>query len=103
VACPIVYGSTAYQLGKKGLPGDYATHRWSLFVRGPNGEDVSAFVQKVAFTLHPLLSSLSLTHSLSPLLSLSCLSLTHSLSSPLLSLTKGGLHAAPLLLTARQR
>ncbi|KAJ1424853.1 hypothetical protein B484DRAFT_398144, partial [Ochromonadaceae sp. CCMP2298] len=54
VACPIVYGSTAYQLGKKpGTAGDYATHRWSLFVRGPNGEDVSTFVQKVAFTLHP--------------------------------------------------
>jgi hypothetical protein len=44
-------GSIAVHLGKKA--DEQATHRWSLFVRGPNHEDLSCFVEKVAFTLHP--------------------------------------------------
>lgn len=51
VACPIIYGSLAYWLGKKAE--DTATHRWTLFIRGPNDEDLSSFVSQVAFTLHP--------------------------------------------------
>lgn len=38
-------------LGKKSE--EYSTHRWKLYIRGPNNEDLSCFVQKVAFTLHP--------------------------------------------------
>eukprot|EP01040_Poterioochromonas_malhamensis_P010725 gene10725-11685_t len=48
VACPIVYGSIAFYLGKKAE--EFNTHRWSLYVRGPH---LSIFIEKVAFTLHP--------------------------------------------------
>jgi len=51
ITCPIVFGSTAVHLGKKS--GDTATHRWKLYIRGPKNEDLSCFVEKVAFTLHP--------------------------------------------------
>ncbi|CAM9105302.1 unnamed protein product, partial [Ectocarpus fasciculatus] len=51
VACPIVYGSVAFSLGKKA--DETATHKWTLFIRGPSDEDLSAFVSKVAFSLHP--------------------------------------------------
>jgi YEATS domain-containing protein 4 len=51
VALPIVYGSIAYFMGKKA--DQYASHKWSLFLRGPNFEDLSCFVAKVVFTLHP--------------------------------------------------
>lgn len=58
IACPVIYGSYAYHLGKK-VPGGpvygadgAATHRWTLFIRGPNNEDMSTFVSKVAFSLH---------------------------------------------------
>ena len=56
-AMPVIYGSYAYHLGKKG-PGaplvidSSATHRWTLFIRGANNEDLSTFVSKVAFSLH---------------------------------------------------
>lgn len=51
VVCPIVYGSMAFYLGKNKSQ-DLNTHRWSLFIRGPNDEDLSIFVSKVAFSLH---------------------------------------------------
>lgn len=58
ISCPIIYGSYAYHLGKR-VPGGptygadgAATHRWTLFVRGANNEDLSTFVSKVAFSLH---------------------------------------------------
>jgi YEATS domain-containing protein 4 len=51
VICPIVYGSMAFFLGKKAE--EFCTHRWTLYVRGPQDEDLSTFVEKVAFTLHP--------------------------------------------------
>lgn len=38
VACPIVYGSIAFPLGKKS---EFATHKWTFYVRGPNNEDLS--------------------------------------------------------------
>lgn len=53
VACPIIYGSLAYWMGNKKAGEGAATHRWTLFVRGPNDEDLSTFVREVAFTLHP--------------------------------------------------
>ena len=51
VACPIVYGSCAMWLGKKAE--ETATHRWTLFIRGPNDENLSSFISHVAFSLHP--------------------------------------------------
>lgn len=50
VHAPIVYGSIAFWLGRKA--DESATHRWTLYVRGPNGEDISYFVSKVVFFLH---------------------------------------------------
>jgi len=41
----------AFYLGKKA--DEYATHEWTLYVRGPNGEDLSAAAAKVVFQLHP--------------------------------------------------
>jgi len=51
VSCPVVYGSFALWMGKKA--DEYATHKWTLFVRGPNSENLSTFISKVSFTLHP--------------------------------------------------
>ena len=50
VCCPVAYGSIAFRL-KKGS--EFHTHEWTLFVRGPRGEDVSYFLDKVVFKLHP--------------------------------------------------
>jgi YEATS domain-containing protein 4 len=50
-AClPLVYGSIAFYLGKKA--DEFQTHEWTLFLRGPNNEDLSAVISKVAFQLH---------------------------------------------------
>lgn len=49
--CSHMTGSIAFYLGKKAQ--EYQTHRWTLYVRGPQDEDLSTFVSKVAFTLHP--------------------------------------------------
>ena len=51
VACPFVYGSIAHWMGKKA--DEFATHKWTLYIRGPNMEDLSSFISKVVFTLHP--------------------------------------------------
>jgi YEATS domain-containing protein 4 len=51
-AClPIVYGSVAYFLGKKA--DELQTHEWTLFLRGPNHEDLSPVISKIIFQLHP--------------------------------------------------
>jgi len=51
VCVPIAYGSIALYLGSNA--DEYATHEWTLYVRGPNDEDLSAAVAKVVFSLHP--------------------------------------------------
>ena len=48
--CPLAFGSIAFWLGRKA--DEHATHRWTLYVRGPNGEDPSYFISKVVFYLH---------------------------------------------------
>ena len=48
---PIVYGSVAFFLDKKA--DEYHTHKWTLYVRGPNHEDLSLCIAKVVFHLHP--------------------------------------------------
>ena len=47
---PFVYGSIAFYLGKKA--DEFQTHEWTLFVRGPNQEDLSVVISKVIFQLH---------------------------------------------------
>jgi YEATS domain-containing protein 4 len=34
-------------------PEEYNTHRWTIYVRGPNNEDLSHGIAKVIFQLHP--------------------------------------------------
>uniref|UniRef100_K3X910 YEATS domain-containing protein n=1 Tax=Globisporangium ultimum (strain ATCC 200006 / CBS 805.95 / DAOM BR144) TaxID=431595 RepID=K3X910_GLOUD len=51
VVCkPIVYGSVATYLGRKAE--ETKTHRWSIYVRGVDNEDLSYMVSKVVITLH---------------------------------------------------
>eukprot|EP00934_Nitzschia_sp_Nitz4_P005114 Nitzschia sp. Nitz4//scaffold21_size171442//78450//79621//NITZ4_002164-RA/size171442-augustus-gene-0.183-mRNA-1//1//CDS//3329542420//5104//frame0 len=47
---PIVYGSVAFYLGKKA--DEFQTHEWTLYLRGPNNEDLSSAISKVVFQLH---------------------------------------------------
>lgn len=47
---PIVYGSIAFYLGKQA--DEFQSHEWTLFVRGPNQEDLSLVISKVVFQLH---------------------------------------------------
>lgn len=47
---PIVYGSIAFYLGKKA--DEFQTHEWTLFLRGPNQEDLGTVISKVVFQLH---------------------------------------------------
>ncbi|KAF1333972.1 Yeats family protein, partial [Globisporangium splendens] len=51
VVCkPIVYGSVATYLGRKAE--ETKTHRWSIYVRGVDNEDLSYMISKVVITLH---------------------------------------------------
>jgi hypothetical protein len=53
-AVKISYGSIAVLLPGKtrmGSPADH-THRWTVFVRGAQNQDISYAVAKVVFTLH---------------------------------------------------
>jgi YEATS domain-containing protein 4 len=50
-AClPLVCGSVAFYLGKKAS--EFHTHQWTLYLRGPNNEDLSHVISKVVFQLH---------------------------------------------------
>ena len=51
---PIIYGNTAKKMGSVKPPNAPAehTHLWSIFVRGPQNEDISYFIKKVVFKLH---------------------------------------------------
>ncbi|KAI9325039.1 yeats family-domain-containing protein [Zopfochytrium polystomum] len=51
---PIVYGSYAASITKKDPPPNDPshTHRWTVYVRGLNGEDLGYFIKKVSFKLH---------------------------------------------------
>lgn len=54
VTRPIVYGNTAKKLGETRPPNAPAehTHIWTIFVRGPQNEDISYYIKKVVFKLH---------------------------------------------------
>jgi len=51
ISMPIIIGTIAYYLGKKA--DEYHSHRWTVYARGVDGEDVSRVVKSVSFTLHP--------------------------------------------------
>lgn len=46
----ILYGTIAYWLGKKAE--NTMTHKWCVYVRGTNNEDISSYVKEVTFVLH---------------------------------------------------
>ncbi|EJS42030.1 yaf9p [Saccharomyces arboricola H-6] len=54
VSRPVIYGNTAKKMGSVKPPNAPAehTHLWTIFVRGPQNEDISYFIKKVVFKLH---------------------------------------------------
>mmetsp|Transcript_15760 Transcript_15760/g.23080 ORF Transcript_15760/g.23080 Transcript_15760/m.23080 type:complete len:231 (-) Transcript_15760:140-832(-) len=53
VSCPIIHGSVARFIDKTTNNSD-STHKWTIYVRGPSvDDDISSFVSKVVFLLHP--------------------------------------------------
>ncbi|RLN46544.1 hypothetical protein BBJ28_00012334, partial [Nothophytophthora sp. Chile5] len=51
VVCkPILYGSVATYLGRKSE--ETKTHRWSIYLRGVDNEDLSYMISKVVISLH---------------------------------------------------
>lgn len=54
ISRPFLYGNTAEPLGNNKtpeMPVDH-THKWTIFVRDPNGQDLSKFIKRVVFKLH---------------------------------------------------
>jgi len=49
---PIIYGSIAFNLGKKNPEKEKVSHKWCAYVRGVNNEDISNFIKEVHFKLH---------------------------------------------------
>ena len=47
---PFIYGSVAINLGKKSK--EETTHKWCVYVRGVNNENISNFIKSVKFILH---------------------------------------------------
>ena len=50
VAKPFIYGTAAFYQGKKADP--HKAYQWTVYVRDPEGADLSYFIQKVVFQLH---------------------------------------------------
>lgn len=48
---PVAVGTAAFYLGKKAT--EYHSHKWTLYVRAVNGEDLTHLLSKVVFQLHP--------------------------------------------------
>ncbi|KAI8847419.1 yeats family-domain-containing protein [Chytridium lagenaria] len=50
---PIIYGSLAVPITKKDAQVDPShTHKWTVYVRGTDGEDLGYYIKKVSFKLH---------------------------------------------------
>ena len=47
----IIYGSMSFYQGKK--VDEQNSHKWACYVRGVGDEDISVFIKKVVFQLHP--------------------------------------------------
>ena len=54
VTRPIIYGNSAKKMGDFRPPNAPVehTHMWTIFVRDPQGEDLSYYIKKVVFKLH---------------------------------------------------
>ncbi|CEP63894.1 YEATS domain-containing protein YAF9 LALA0_S09e04874g [Lachancea lanzarotensis] len=54
VARPIIHGNSAKKMGDVKPPNAPVehTHIWTIFVKGPNGEDLSDIIKSVVFKLH---------------------------------------------------
>ncbi|KAG0671229.1 NuA4 histone H4 acetyltransferase complex and the SWR1 complex subunit [Maudiozyma exigua] len=54
VSRPIIYGNTAKKMGDVRPPNAPAehTHIWTIFLRGPQNEDISYYIKQVVFKLH---------------------------------------------------
>ncbi|CAL5225477.1 g8299 [Coccomyxa viridis] len=48
---PVVVGTCAFYLGKKAT--ETQSHKWYLYLRGLNNEDIGHIVKKAVFNLHP--------------------------------------------------
>lgn len=48
---PFAYGSIAFWQGKRAQ--EFQTHKWHIYVRGANNEDLSPLIERVIFQLHP--------------------------------------------------
>ncbi|CAF4061366.1 unnamed protein product, partial [Rotaria sp. Silwood1] len=48
---PILYGNTAKHFGSK-RDSDGHTHRWILYVRSFNNDDMSSYINRIQFRLH---------------------------------------------------
>jgi YEATS domain-containing protein 4 len=48
---PVATGTVAFHLGKKAS--EFQSHRWTCYVRSPQGGDLSHVLRAVTFTLHP--------------------------------------------------
>merc|ERR1719235_401524 len=47
---PVAVGTAAFWLGKKA--DEFHSHRWTVYLRSPTGEDLSHLLSKVVFSLH---------------------------------------------------
>ncbi|SCU80443.1 LAMI_0B02410g1_1 [Lachancea mirantina] len=54
VSRPIIYGNTAKKMTGVRPPNAPVehTHMWTIYVKGPQGEDLSTFIKRVVFKLH---------------------------------------------------
>jgi YEATS domain-containing protein 4 len=43
---PVITGTLAFSLGKKAS--EYATHRWTVYLRSPTGEDLTHILKKAS-------------------------------------------------------
>ncbi|CAG8818147.1 34877_t:CDS:2, partial [Gigaspora margarita] len=57
IVYPIVYGNTASLLPQKKVPDSDHTHKWTVTVKGINGQDLGHFIKKVTFKLHETYSN----------------------------------------------
>ena len=48
----LVYGTVAIWMGKKEET-EFASHKWCVYVRGPDQYDITPFIKQVTFNLHP--------------------------------------------------
>ena len=52
-AVPFIYGSTAIPITKKdNLPDPSHTHKWSVYVKGLEGKDISFLFKKIIIKIH---------------------------------------------------